>query len=119
MISSGEVQNRLADFLAGNSSLDDFEDWFVKQSWDVHKFQDFDLQRLIFAIELRLSEHSSGHLPEDALREDLRRILQRVPLKIGVRADAVSVQSGTSSSASFRPVPRIQPVDISPVKAFV
>jgi hypothetical protein len=119
MISSVEIQNRLADVLARVSSLDDFEDWFVQQSWNVHKSQDFDLQRLVYAVELRLSEHSSGHLSEEDLREELRGVLQRVPVKIGVPSEAVIIKSGTSSSSSFRPVPRIQPVDMLRVKAFV
>lgn len=118
MISSRDIRDRLADALLEKSSLDDFEDWLVQHSWNVHKAADFDLLRLVYAIELRLAEHSSGHLSEDALRKELRSLLQIVPVNIGVAAQAVGVESGTSNLVNFQPVAQIQPFDISPLRVF-
>ena len=73
MVEVNEVRQKLADYLslAKKLPLADFEDWFVRNSWDVHKANNPELRELVHSIELRLSEFSSGHLSEQALRKEL------------------------------------------------
>ena len=118
MISSKDIRDRLADALIEKSSLNDFEDWFVQNSWNVHKIADYDLLRLVYAIELRLSEYSSQHLSEDSLWRELRTLLQRAPMNVGIDSQPLSIESGSSSSVSLQPIAQVQPVDISPVRVF-
>jgi len=120
MVSSGEVRNRLADAIEAQLPLDEFEDWFVQQSWNVHQSKDFDLQRLVFAIELWLAERSSGHLDDDGLLRELRTVLSIVPVNIETEAGPIAVKSGSSSSFTLLPVPGLQmPLSgRSPVMAF-
>jgi hypothetical protein len=70
MVIAPEIRSRLADWLAGRQSLDEFEDWFVAATWDVHKSGDSEAEALTDEIELRLSEYTDGVLsPEDLRRE--------------------------------------------------
>jgi hypothetical protein len=73
MISESQIREKLGRYLRRDLSLDQFEDWIAQQSWNMHRDSSDPAQRLASAIELRLAEHSSGHLEEDALREDLRQ----------------------------------------------
>ncbi|MHB8303448.1 MAG: hypothetical protein ACYDC6_11505 [Acidobacteriaceae bacterium] len=72
MIAESEIREKLGRFLSKDISLDQFEDWFVQRSWNMHKDSHEAAQKLASAIELRLAEHSSGHLNDHALRDELR-----------------------------------------------
>ena len=71
MIAENQIRERLARYLLGEISLDEFEDWLVERSWNMHLDSDETAQKLAAAIELRLAEHSSGHLSNDGLRKEL------------------------------------------------
>lgn len=72
MIAESEIRDWLARYLAKEIPLEEFEDWFVRQSWDMHVGSPEAAQKLASAIELRLAEHSSGHLTDEDLRRELR-----------------------------------------------
>ena len=120
MVTSDEVRNRLADAIEGQLSFDEFEDWLVQCSRNVHQSKDFDLQRLVFAIELPLAERSSGHLDDEGLLRELRTVLSVVPVNLETEAAPIAVKSGSSSSLTLQ-----QALDLqmqlsgrSPVMAF-
>ncbi|MEK9136781.1 MAG: hypothetical protein AAB393_06620 [Bacteroidota bacterium] len=71
MANVNEIREKLAKYLAEDLSLPDFEDWFVQNSWNVHQGNDLEARNLVQAIDLRLSEFSSGHLSEEGLRKEL------------------------------------------------
>ena len=50
-MSAKEIRDRVVSFLAGEQSLDDFEDWFVQQTWNVHLHAAKDVQELVHVIE--------------------------------------------------------------------
>jgi hypothetical protein len=50
------IHEQLAKLLVGQLSLDDFENWFVPYSWNIHKLGDHDAQQLAYAVEHQLSE---------------------------------------------------------------
>lgn len=102
MISGLEVRKKLSEWFEGRISLDEFEDWLAAQSWDVHKSPDPETARLVYAIELRLAEHSSGHLSQDELRRELAPLLQSYELRWSFCGDLpVQTATGTSSTVSF------------------
>ena len=72
MIAESEIRDWLARYLAREIPLEEFEDWFVRQSWNMQEGSPEAAQRLASAIELRLAEHSSGHLTEEDLQRELR-----------------------------------------------
>jgi hypothetical protein len=77
MLAHEELRNQLVRFLNKELSLDDFEDWFVRASWNIHKNPDLLAQRLAYAIEVRLAERSNGNLPDEQLRQELLDLANR------------------------------------------
>lgn len=75
MLSEAELRNRVAEFVAGDLSLDDFEDWFAGASWNSHQHASQELQRLVGLVEIYLAEHSNVHRNEQQLRAALRSLL--------------------------------------------
>jgi hypothetical protein len=74
MLTANELQTKLATALS-SGDFHTFEKWFVSSSWNVHRQGDAELQHLVFAIELRLAERSSGHLDEAQFRAELAQLL--------------------------------------------
>lgn len=71
MIAEYQIRQKLAKYLHDEISLDQFEGWLADRSWNMHRDSDEAAQRLASAIELRLAEHSSGHLDNVELRDEL------------------------------------------------
>ncbi|HEV2464551.1 MAG TPA: hypothetical protein VGT04_12175 [Acidobacteriaceae bacterium] len=82
MINESQIRQQLGRYLRGNISLDVFEDWLVQRSWNMHKDSDEAAQKLASQIELRLAEHSSGHLDEEAMREEFRAFITKFTMQI-------------------------------------
>jgi hypothetical protein len=94
MIVEYQIRQWLARYLSNEISLDQFEDWLVKQSWNMHRDSDEASQKLASALELRLAEYSSGHLDEPALREELVPFVTKynVPVSFFGSIDRVSIE---------------------------
>ena len=75
MVTAKEIQEKIASYVAHGIDLDAFEDWIAQSTWNIHQSEDIGAARLAHAVELRLSEHSSGHLPEPKLRQELSSLL--------------------------------------------
>ena len=91
MLDFHELAGHLADCSQGKLSLGDFEDWFVRNSWNVHQSQDDNLIQAAFAIEELLSAESDARIDSATL---LRRFYQ---LTLLLDADLVSVKTGSIS----------------------
>ena len=70
-----QIRARLADWLDGKISLSEFEDWFVPETWNIHKAADPEAEELVDKIELSLSEYSGGYLSPAQLRESLGELV--------------------------------------------
>jgi hypothetical protein len=68
------IRQHLADYLAGNISLDDFTSWLVGATWNVWNAGSTGAAELTYSVELALAEHSSGLLPDEELRAELRAL---------------------------------------------
>ena len=125
MIADYAIREKIAQYLTDGISLDKFEDWLVEQSWDMHTRSDEQSQRLASAIELRLAEHSSGHLSEAALRYELLAFVTKYFIDVLLNNNVfqqssrcVSLSSANERlSVAFQvafPVPAVpQPADTS------
>jgi len=89
------IRERLAEYLAGEISLHEFEDWFFPETWDVDQLDNLALTNLVYGIKLRLAEYSNGDWTEKELRDRLRPFLQKHEMV----ASPVQIQYGTSSTS--------------------
>ena len=72
-----DICKRAAAFVTDRATLEEFEEWFVQESWDVQQTADADAIRLVYDIERSLSELTSGYMTEDDFRHFLiRRVLE-------------------------------------------
>ncbi len=71
MITESQIRNRLFAYLSRQITLNDFEDWLVVQSWNMHQDSDEKAQAIVGAIELRLAEYSDDHLTDEGLDREL------------------------------------------------
>jgi len=84
MVSASEIHEQLVRLLVREISLNKFEGWFAQKTWNIQLHSSESAQKLTYAIELRLSEHSSGHLTEDELRKELLPFAERYTADISL-----------------------------------
>ena len=72
-----EIRDRLSAYLAGETSLRDFEDWFFPKTWDVDKLDDPALLDLVYQIKLDWAEFSNGDWSEKDLRDMLKSLVEK------------------------------------------
>ena len=103
MASVSEVREKLGELLADQISLDQFEDWFLPYSWNIHKRANHEVQRLVYAIEHTLSEFDED---STALRRELANAaipFVVYPHRISwVRHDGIPVPMEARASAKVR-----------------
>jgi len=66
---------RLLEWIEGDVSLDEFEDWFVPATWNIHRASDPEAEDLTDEIELSLAEYSGGHLTIEELKAELAKLV--------------------------------------------
>jgi hypothetical protein len=65
-----EISDQVLQFLAGDMSLDSFEDWSAEYSWNVHLRANEEIQALAYKIRGILNAHENDE-DERVLREEL------------------------------------------------
>src|SRR5437660_6028691 len=110
MIADYEIRRWLGRFLSKQISLDQFEDWLVQHSWNMHRDSDESARKLAAAIELRLAEHSSEHLDEVQLRQELAPLLTSytATVRVGQSESAAAVFADAQNTPITRRVFVIQ-----------
>ena len=94
------IKDHLLDYLAGRITLEQFEDWFVLETWD-----EKEADHLATEIDLRLAEHSNGHLPEDQLKEEFRALHAWTlpPRDFSTVEPTITTSSGSTMTVSIGP----------------
>src|SRR5690349_1039173 len=88
MISLDEIRRQAKEVLAGRMSIEDFDEWLLDASWDMHRDSSADARRTASQISNRLYEHSKGHLSEDALKARLAELAAETVATFRVELDA-------------------------------
>jgi hypothetical protein len=113
MITQQEERRNLSAHLLGELSLDEFEDWLVQQSWDMHLDSTVETQRLVGAIELALSEHAKEDISARELHDRLVSLATNIVMSWRLVPEAIiapSLISRTNSSQLSLPSAlRLQP----------
>ena len=97
-----EIHDHLRQWLDGNTSLHQFEDWFIPATWS-HTSHDQE-ESIIDEIEMNLSEYSDGVISPDQLRCKMQECLERIPSNVlirdhihaGVRRELELIEGNTS-----------------------
>ena len=76
MLNESQIREQLADYLAGELSYHDFEDWLIQASWNMHQDSSQDAQELVSDISLLIYEYLDGHIDEEKLRVALRPFVE-------------------------------------------
>lgn len=100
MLSESQIREQINRVLAGELSLDDFEDWFAAQSWDMHKWADENLRRLVGRVELMFAE-DRGESEKDLLE----RLRAAVEGGVVVRDSEPPTASSAAPSQFFFRIP--------------
>jgi hypothetical protein len=98
------IRERLGDYLAGQTTLDELEAWFVPATWDVEQAGDPAAVSLTGKVLLVLAEFSHGDWTEEEVRDLLGEIADPStmrPYTIDASAESsepmtVTTDSGTS-----------------------
>lgn len=69
------IRDHLGDYVAGKTSLREFDEWFIPETWDVDRSGDQPLIDLTYEIILRLAEYSNGDCSETELKRLLRPLV--------------------------------------------
>ena len=101
MIAELEVRKHLVRFLSNEISLDDFEDWLVSKSWDMHQDSAQQAQKLVGAIELRLAEYSESHIDLETLHRELIPFATEVNIFVSYHKAPIVIAA--SSSVTIAP----------------
>jgi len=96
MVSEFEIREWLSRLVAQEITLDVFEDWFASNTWNIHQQGSGEAQKLAYAVELRLAEHSSGHLSDDDLRRELEPFVSRHARRIGQPQQTIRTESSST-----------------------
>jgi hypothetical protein len=76
------IRERLASYLLGEYSLEDFKDWFVHVLLDIDHSENKKAINMAYEIELRLAEYSNGYWNEDELRNLFRPLVDSYNVNI-------------------------------------
>ena len=79
------IRRHLTRYLAGDTSLDAFIDWFVGVAWTIEESGGPEARELTYAIELALAEASSGLLTPQELRAELEALSRQPALNLDPR----------------------------------
>ncbi|MBI4507942.1 MAG: hypothetical protein HY691_20640 [Chloroflexi bacterium] len=78
-----QIRVELARYLDGEISLEQFEDWFLPATWNVHLAGEDEAANLAYDIDAVLAQASSERWPETRIKAALGRVLSTVRLRIG------------------------------------
>jgi hypothetical protein len=76
MVSASQIREQISQFLDGRVDLNAFEDWIVRNTWNIHLSGSAAAESLAFAVEESLSEYSSGHITLHELRGELKSVTE-------------------------------------------
>ena len=100
MLDESQIREHLADYLGGELSYHEFEDWLIQDSWNMHQDSPEDAQDLVSDINLLIYEYLDGHIDEEKLKAALRPFVENYSTKLffaGVARPSSHVKRSSSS----------------------
>jgi len=75
MLSLDQISKKIDDLEHDRISLDEFEDWFSVESWNVHDHGDENLSDVVFSLESVFSRYYDGKVKREKLSQELANAL--------------------------------------------
>ena len=93
------IQDRLRNYLNGDTSLDEFKTWLVGATWNSESGMEPTAARLASHIILVLAEHSGGYRTDAELLHELTNVYNSAAIEaaLGNRPLIVSTTSATEA----------------------
>ena len=109
-VSELEARQQLARYLKGELTLNEFQDWFVPQSWNFHQASDPSLQKFVSGVELALAEFGNGDWSENELRQLLNILRTNYELEYRPvpSTEIITTRTASSNVSAFHPI-RLSP----------
>jgi hypothetical protein len=79
------VRRRLANYLAGKTTLRAFRRWFYPATWDIDGWAPASLKELVYEVKLLLAEYSNGDWTEDEFPTKMSVIIGSYEANVGVK----------------------------------
>lgn len=80
MITLEMISAEFKRFLAGDTTLQDFEGWLASESLDMHlQHVSEEVQQVVWSLKLNFAEYTSGHLDRRELIAEARNMLSFPP----------------------------------------
>jgi hypothetical protein len=76
------LRERLTDLVEGETTLEEFDEWFAVNTWDDSNVS-LDARQLANRVELVLAEFTSGHWVWPEVLSELERLAQRMEVVWG------------------------------------
>lgn len=78
------IRKKLASYLLGEYSLEDFKDWFIPVLLAVDHSENQKAINMAYEIELRLAECSNGYWNEDELKQLLKPLVENYEIEVDI-----------------------------------
>lgn len=78
-----EIRSRLGRYLRGEDTLDEFREWFIPATWDVHESSNNAAETLAYRVVHLIGEYSAGELSEARLRSRLKPLIETYVVSYG------------------------------------
>src|SRR5579864_5090324 len=78
MLTAQELAQHLLASAAGRIPIEEFEEWFDLNSWNIHKQRDQGLIDAVFHVEESFSSYADGRIDESALRRSFEKIAREL-----------------------------------------
>ncbi len=75
-----QIQDCLRRYLSGTISLPAFEQWFIENSWNVHRSANHRAHTLTSEIEGLIADLSAGDISKDEFKVALRELADQSPV---------------------------------------
>lgn len=110
-----EIREHLARYLAGEITLQAFEDWFVPASWNVHRSGNDEAARLTYEIEAVLLQAAAERWPEQRVKDRLAPFVENYTVTLG---EHLPIRVATASRTERYDLPsgvKAEPAALMPV----
>jgi hypothetical protein len=89
MINESQIREQLGSYITEEQSFEDFEDWLIKQSHNMHLDSSQDAQDLVEDLDLIIYEYLNGNINEERLKSALRPFVEQYEVQISFQGASV------------------------------